>query len=124
MKKILSLALVAAMLLSTLLLTSCNIEDLLSNFGFEGFETMGSYTTPAETTPEETTTPAQTTKPADTTKPAETTSPEDTAEMVWVSGSGSKYHKTSTCSGMKTPVQVSKAQAEADGKEPCKKCYK
>ena len=55
MKKILSLTLVAAMLLSTLLLTSCNIEDLLSNFGFEGFETMGSYTTPAETTPEETT---------------------------------------------------------------------
>ena len=58
MKKILSLTLVAAMLLSTLLLTSCNIEDLLSNFGFEGFETMGSYTTPAETTPEETTPPA------------------------------------------------------------------
>ena len=55
MKKILSLTLVAAMLFSTLLLTSCNIEDLLSNFGFEGFETMGSYTTPAETTPEETT---------------------------------------------------------------------
>ena len=55
MKKILSLTLVAAMLLSTLLLTSCNIEDLLSNFGFEGFETMWSYTTPAETTPEETT---------------------------------------------------------------------
>ena len=55
MKKILSLTLVAVMLLSTMLLTSCNIADLLGSFGSQDLTTTPAETTPAETTPEETT---------------------------------------------------------------------
>ena len=54
MKKILSISLVAVMLLSTLLLTSCDVASILGNFGGN----FGFATTPAETTPAETTPPA------------------------------------------------------------------
>lgn len=43
--------------------------------------------------------------------------------MVWVPQSGSKYHSTSSCSGMKAPSQVTKAEAERQGYTPCKRCY-
>lgn len=43
--------------------------------------------------------------------------------MVWIPQSGSKYHKTSDCSGMKNPSQVTKAEAEKQGYTPCKRCY-
>ncbi|MBQ2252376.1 MAG: hypothetical protein II328_00175, partial [Clostridia bacterium] len=43
--------------------------------------------------------------------------------MVWISGSGSKYHSNSSCSGMKNPSRVPISQAEAAGRSPCKKCY-
>ena len=46
------------------------------------------------------------------------------AGMVWIPKSGQKYHKKSTCSGMKEPSQVTKEQAESWGYTPCKKCYK
>ena len=54
MKKFLSLALVAVMLLSTLMFTSCDVNSLMEMLG----GSFGSATTPAETTPEETTPPA------------------------------------------------------------------
>lgn len=44
-------------------------------------------------------------------------------EMVWISGSGKKYHSHSGCSNMKNPSQVTRAKAESMGREPCKKCY-
>lgn len=44
-------------------------------------------------------------------------------DMVWVPQSGSKYHSTSSCSGMKNPSQVTKAEAERQGYTPCKRCY-
>lgn len=43
--------------------------------------------------------------------------------MVWIPNSGSKYHSTPNCSGMKNPQQVSQSQAESMGYEPCKKCF-
>lgn len=43
--------------------------------------------------------------------------------MVWISGSGKKYHSNPNCSGMKNPWQVSLSEAQAMGREPCKKCY-
>ena len=43
--------------------------------------------------------------------------------MVWIPQSGSKYHKISTCSGMKNPSQVSRSQAESRGYTPCKRCW-
>lgn len=46
-----------------------------------------------------------------------------TTTMVWISGSGTKYHSKSSCSNMKNPSQVTKAQAESQGRTPCKKCY-
>ena len=51
----------------------------------------------------------------------------DTAstDMVWVasSGKGKKYHSDPTCSNMKNPVQITKQQAVAEGKDACSKCY-
>lgn len=44
-------------------------------------------------------------------------------EMVWVSGSGNKYHSNPNCSNMKNPSQITLSEAQARGKEPCKKCY-
>ena len=44
-------------------------------------------------------------------------------EMVWVPANGGKYHSKSTCSGMKNPVQMTKEDAQAQGIEPCGRCY-
>lgn len=43
--------------------------------------------------------------------------------MVWVNGTGKKYHRRSDCSNMKNAYQVTEEEAENMGKEPCKKCY-
>ena len=45
--------------------------------------------------------------------------------MVWVSETGSKYHRINNCGRMNPDkaVQMSQADAEARGLEPCKKCY-
>lgn len=48
---------------------------------------------------------------------------ESSGEMVWIPRTGSKYHRTSTCSNMKNPSQVTREQAESWGYDPCKKCY-
>ena len=42
--------------------------------------------------------------------------------MVWVSGSGKKYHTKSDCSGMEGAVQITLQEALDQGKEPCKRC--
>ena len=43
---------------------------------------------------------------------------------VWISATGKKYHSKSDCSGMKSPLCVTKVQAELDGYTPCKRCFK
>lgn len=49
---------------------------------------------------------------------------EEYVPMVWTPADGSgKYHKKSTCSGMKNPVQISLEDAKARGIQPCGKCY-
>lgn len=49
---------------------------------------------------------------------------EEYVPMVWIPSDGSgKYHKKSTCSGMKNPVQISLEDAKARGIQPCGKCY-
>lgn len=42
---------------------------------------------------------------------------------VWIPNTGSKYHKTSTCSGMKDPSKVTVEEAKSYGYTPCSKCY-
>ncbi len=46
-------------------------------------------------------------------------------DMVWVSGSGSKYHSRNDCGTMNpnNASQISKSEAELKGMSPCKKCY-
>ncbi len=51
----------------------------------------------------------------DTTPPA--------SGYVWIPKTGEKYHKTSTCSGMKDPRKVTVKEAISAGYEPCSKCY-
>ena len=50
----------------------------------------------------------------------------DTAEenVVWVSGSGKKYHNNPNCSKMRSPVRMDLMDAIEKGYEPCGKCYK
>jgi len=49
---------------------------------------------------------------------------EEVAEQtVWISGSGSKYHSKATCSGMKSPSEITLAEAEDLGFTPCKRCH-
>ena len=48
---------------------------------------------------------------------------EPVTDMVWIPHSGSKYHSSSSCSGMKGPSQVSLADAQRRGYDPCKKCH-
>lgn len=44
--------------------------------------------------------------------------------LVWIpTNGGKKYHSRSGCSNMKSPNQVTKETAEANGFTPCKKCY-
>ena len=49
--------------------------------------------------------------------------PEPSSGMVWIPKTGSKYHSYSGCSNMKTPSQVTEAQAISRGYTPCKKCW-
>ena len=44
-------------------------------------------------------------------------------QMVWIPRTGSKYHRYSSCSNMKSPTEVPLSDAERMGYEPCKKCY-
>ena len=49
--------------------------------------------------------------------------PTPVADMVWIPKSGSKYHSTPDCSGMKNPTQITLEQAIARGYAPCKRCH-
>lgn len=55
-------------------------------------------------------------------------SDEERDEMVYATLSGTKYHKTPDCSALKRSKinvdEISVIQAEAEGKEPCRRCYK
>lgn len=42
--------------------------------------------------------------------------------LVWIPKSGSKYHRSSGCSNMKNPSQVTVSEAIRLGYEPCKRC--
>jgi len=44
-------------------------------------------------------------------------------EMVWVSATGKKYHTNSSCSGMKSPYQLTLSEAAAEGYTACKRCH-
>ena len=45
--------------------------------------------------------------------------------MVWIpTNGGRKYHAKDSCSGMIDPVQVTVSEAQRQGYEPCRRCYK
>ena len=44
------------------------------------------------------------------------------AAPVYVTKSGSKYHYSSTCSGMKSPIKTTVSAAKSDGYTACSKC--
>lgn len=77
---------------------------------------------PVDTTPAIAETPAPETQPVEA-QTIETPAPETQEQDVWVCGTGKKYHRTSSCSNMNSPYQISLSEAQAQGYEPCKKCY-
>ena len=50
-------------------------------------------------------------------------SKETSSETVWISKTGSKFHKSANCGNIQYPTQTTKQQAERQGYEPCKNCY-
>lgn len=61
--------------------------------------------------------------PTTTQVPTTTAAPEPQQNLVWISETGKKYHRNSSCSNMNNPQQVSLDEALSMGLEPCKKCY-
>lgn len=57
-----------------------------------------------------------------TLKPVVTAKPSAPETYVWIPRTGAKYHRTSTCSNMKNPNQVTRSAAISMGYDPCKKC--
>lgn len=60
--------------------------------------------------------------------PDEPSPPSESADnpgsgYVWIPKSGSKYHSTPSCSGMKDPTKVTKTDALNKGYTPCKRCH-
>ena len=51
--------------------------------------------------------------------------PEPVGDMVWISATGSKYHRIPNCGNMNpdNATEMTRAQAEAAGYGACKKCY-
>lgn len=68
--------------------------------------------------PQVTETPTQEPVPEVTEEPVQSGS-------VWLSATGSKYHSVPDCGNMNpnTARQISRADAEAQGYEACKKCW-
>ena len=56
---------------------------------------------------------------------ASSQSQDNTNDMVWISATGSKYHRINNCGRMNpdNAKQVTKEQAVSMGMEACKKCY-
>ena len=86
---------------------------------------------PADTpVPTDTSMPVITPNPTSTVKPVETLIPSQleptyipNSVYVWIPKTGSKYHSSSTCSGMKNPQYVTISVAISSGYTPCSKCY-
>lgn len=57
----------------------------------------------------------------ESTNTSETSMP--STDMVWIDDTGKKYHIRSSCSNMSDPYQIPKSEAEAMGRDACKKCY-
>lgn len=80
-------------------------------------------------TPETTPEPALESKPEPQPEPEKSTinaeTPSGNTETkVWIPQSGSKYHRSSGCSNMKNPTQVTLNEAQSLGYTACKRCYK
>lgn len=75
----------------------------------------------ATAAPTEKATPKATAAPTEAPTEAATEAPQE--PMVWVSGTGKKYHSYSGCSNMKSPRQISLSEAKKQGYTPCKNCY-
>ena len=68
--------------------------------------------------------PVPTPAPAESSSVAETIEePEPQEAMVWVTATGSKYHRRPNCGNTKSSSQVPISRAIAMGLEPCKRCY-
>lgn len=67
---------------------------------------------------------AQAAPPEAAPQPEVTEAPDQTV-MVWISATGSKYHNKPDCGNMNPDkaAQMSEADAQASGYEPCKKCF-
>ena len=87
----------------------------------------------ATPTPTETSTPtptAEESQPAVTAEePQVTEAPQESdpygGQLVWISETGSKYHNKNNCGRMNPDraYQMTRENAEAQGYEPCKKCF-
>lgn len=52
-----------------------------------------------------------------------TPTPAPVSNVVYIPKTGKKYHRTSTCSSMRSPTKTTLARAQQLGYTACKKCY-
>ncbi|MDR2531483.1 MAG: hypothetical protein LBC82_01395 [Oscillospiraceae bacterium] len=93
--------------------TQSNPDEIVSTPGTITTTPQSTTTTPQSTT----TTPPSTT----TVITAATTNPNDI--MVWIPGSGSRYHSRSDCSNMNNPSFVTRSEAINAGFNACARCW-
>lgn len=119
-KSILSIAIALLILLA-----ACGAEpnDIAARDPAAEIITVESEPTPTPE-PEPTATLAPTPEPEPTATPEPMPEPTSTpAPLVWIPQHGSKYHRSSTCSNMIDPSQVTLSDAIAWGYTACSKCY-
>lgn len=62
--------------------------------------------------------------PLGTTRAESSVHSSESEEYVYVPRTGSHYHKSSICSGMRDPTKTTLEEAEQRGFLPCEVCYK
>lgn len=78
---------------------------------------------PLEDGNNETEPPSNIDESANQAEQTEVETPEPIVDMVWIDDTGKKYHSHASCSNMSDPYQIPKSDAEAMGRDACKKCY-
>lgn len=99
------------------IMSACNPESAQPS------DTPPAVVTTASPDPTIEATPTPTPTPTPEPTPTPTPEPTPAEEMVWISQTGSKYHRKSSCSGMNDPWQVPISEAQSMGLTACKRCY-
>ena len=104
--------------------TSSTVSSMVNSSNYSEDKSSSTTTSSQSNTSNSSTSSKETSSSKTETNSPTTTSSNPNSEMVWVPKTGSRYHSRSDCSNMNNPTQMTKAEAEKQGKTPCKICIK